>query len=184
MNHPRFFGYGSLVNFDTHSYPEPKAAKLQGWRRVWRHTNIRDFAFLSVEPHEGTVLLGATALVPNADFEALDEREFAYARRPVAHQVTPEHDEVVVYEVEEGYFAEPSTAHPVLLSYLDVVVQGYHRLFGDDGVKHFFDTTMGWESLPVLDDRHAPLYPRACLLTDKETALVDAYLKERGQPQG
>ena len=31
--HPRFFGYGSLVNRDTHDYPNAVRATLSGWRR-------------------------------------------------------------------------------------------------------------------------------------------------------
>ncbi|NBT52664.1 MAG: gamma-glutamylcyclotransferase, partial [Marivivens sp.] len=83
MTHPRFFGYGSLVNLTTHTYPDPKPAKLRGWRRVWRHTQIQEPAFLSVEPCDRTTLLGVTAAVPNADWAALDERESGYLRRDV-----------------------------------------------------------------------------------------------------
>jgi hypothetical protein len=50
-------------------------------------------------------------------------------------------------------------AHPVLLSYLDVVVQGYLQEFDEAGVAHFFDTTDGWDA-PLLDDRTHPHYPR------------------------
>lgn len=48
----------------------------------------------------------------------------------------------------------------VLLSYLDVVVQGYFREFGRKGVVHFFEMTEGWHA-PVLNDRANPIYPCA-----------------------
>ncbi|MFT6224241.1 MAG: hypothetical protein ACJA1F_002090 [Paracoccaceae bacterium] len=64
---------------------------------------------------------------------------------------------------------------PILRSYLDVVVQGYLQVFGEQGVVDFFATTRGWQA-PVLDDRTAPVYPRHQLLSSSETALVDAHL--------
>ena len=63
----------------------------------------------------------------------------------------------------------------ILLSYLDVVVQGYHQQFGKDGVAAFFDTTDGWDT-PILNDREAPHYPRSQILSRAETALVDQHL--------
>ena len=67
----------------------------------------------------------------------------------------------------------------MLLSYIDVVVQGYLREFGERGVRHFFETTDGWEA-PVLDDRAAPIYPRHQRLSPDERALVDDQLREIG----
>jgi hypothetical protein len=68
---------------------------------------------------------------------------------------------------------------PILMSYLDVVVQGYLREFGQAGAEDFFATTDGWD-IPVLDDRAAPRYPRHQALTGDERALVDALLREVG----
>lgn len=181
MSDPLFFGYGSLVNLATHDYADPRPARLTGWRRVWRHTSLRPVAFLSVEPVAGAEIAGIVAHVPGADWAALDAREAAYARRDVSHLVR--HDgapaNTAVYEVEHGHLAPPSAAHPILLSYLDVVVQGYHRLFGSEGVADFFETTSGWQA-PIRDDRAAPVYPRAQTLRPEETALVDAHLERLG----
>ena len=66
----------------------------------------------------------------------------------------------------------------MLLSYLDVVVQGYLREFGEQGVQRFFDTTDGWDA-PVLNDRADPVYPRHRTLNEQERALVDDMLAER-----
>ena len=33
--HPCFFGYGSLVNRNTHAYPDARPAQLRGWHRLW-----------------------------------------------------------------------------------------------------------------------------------------------------
>ncbi len=80
------------------------------------------------------------------------------------------------YAVPPETWVEGQTNH-ILLSYLDVVVQGYLREFGEDGARRFFETTDGW-NVPVLDDRAAPLYPRHCTLTPQERAFVDDSLAE------
>ena len=174
MTHPRFFGYGSLVNVSTHTYPETRKATLKGWRRVWRHTKLRPQAFLSIEPDANTVLQGLTADVPHADWAALDLREEGYARHDVSHLVS-EPAQTAVYVVEQAHFADHPDEHPILLSYLDVVVQGYLHQFGTEGVAHFFNSTAGWNA-PIFNDREAPLYPRAQRLSDDERALVDHHL--------
>ena len=180
--HPHFFGYGSLVNTDTHDYAPYIPARLSGWRRVWRHTPLRPVAFLTAEPCDGVDIDGLIAPVPNADWAALDEREFAYERVDVtgltAHE-GPGGVEIATYSIPDGKHGAPDGQHPILLSYLDVVVQGYLRVFGPEGAAHFFDTTIGWDG-PVLDDRDAPRYPRAQTLSQGETAIVDVALDRLG----
>ena len=174
---PLFFGYGSLVNLATHDYAMPRPARLHGWRRVWRHTSLRPVAYLSVERAEGCVIEGVVAHVPGGDWAALDAREAAYTRHDVTEQT--HHDgpgnPVAVYQVHHGHLAPPRPDHPILLSYIDVVVQGYLRLFGHEGAEAFFATTHGWSNA-IQDDRAAPVYPRSQRLTAEETAFVDANL--------
>lgn len=174
MTHPRFFGYGSLVNLNTHDYPNVEQATLKGWRRVWKHHLDTPVAFLSVEPHD-TTLHGITAAVPNADWAALDKREHAYLRRDVSDQFT---SQTAVYEGNPECIAPAGCDHPILLSYLDVVIGGYATLMGDTGPAHFFETTSDWAS--VLDDRDDPQYPRAQPLTDPIRETVDSALKQLG----
>jgi len=168
---PQFFGYGSLVNLATHDYPNARPAELTGWRRVWRHARARPVAFLSVERHDATTLMGVTADVPNADWAALDLREHEYLRRDVSDQFARP---TAVYEANPERTAPPSTGHPILLSYLDVVTAGFQTLYGNEGPTQFFATTVGWG--PVLDDRADPIYPRAQPLTAKTRDTVDAAL--------
>ena len=174
MTHPRFFGFGSLVNLATHTYPEVEAATLTGWRRVWRKTEDHHVALLSVERHD-TTLHGITAAVPNADWAALDEREHAYLRRDVSDQFK---SPTAVYEANPDTSGPSTKDNPILLSYLDVVVGGYATLMGDEGPSHFFETTADWA--PVLDDRASPQYPRAQPLTDEIRETVDDALKKLG----
>ena len=170
---PYFFGYGSLVNRDTHSYPDAHPAKLRGWRRAWVPSAAYDRVFLSVVPDADSTIFGLIAAVPDADWTALDARETGYARLAsgsnVNHPLTtaPHIAHYAVPDAERG-----AATNPILLSYIDVVVQGFHREFGTDGVVHFFDTTDGWQA-PILNDRAAPQYPRHQKLKASETALVD-----------
>lgn len=186
MADPHFFGYGSLVNRATHQYADTRPARLSGWRRLWRHTALREVAFLTIAEAEGHSIDGLIAAVPDGNWAALDLREAAYDRLPV----TPEHIQhdhpdtiaVAVYKTRLGNDAPPSTRHPILQSYLDTVVQGYLNVFGHDGATRFFETTDGWDS-PVLDDRKAPVYPRAAVLTPAEKRLVDAALDDLAVPR-
>ena len=157
------FGYGSLVNRRTQTFGGEKTF-LTGWRRVWVATSARPAAFLSVEP-AGTSIEGLSFPVPEADLPALDEREAQYDR--IAH----EHG--VVYSVPERNRA-PRRA-PILRSYLDVVMQGYLREFGQQGLARFMITTQGWD-MGLFDDRAGPIYPRAQSMSAEETALFDALL--------
>ncbi len=185
IRHAYFFGYGSLVNRTTHGFGGARPARLSGWRRVWRHTTLRPVAYLTVVPDDDAEIDGLIAPVPGADWPALDAREAAYVRAPAADQVRhdlPHTPEIAVYTIPEGHHGAPTAAHPILLSYIDVVVQGYLREFGEDGVARFFDTTGGWDA-PVLDDRAAPRYPRHRGLSDAERALTDAHLARVGAPR-
>lgn len=174
-----FFGYGSLVNRATHDYAETAPARLTGWRRVWRHTRLRAVAYLTVVPDPECQIDGLIAAVPPASQAALDARERAYARVPAHHQIAhalPHAPQIAVYAIPAGRHGTPDRAGPVLLSYIDVVVQGYLREFGETGVWRFFETTDGWGA-PVLDDRAAPRYPRHQALHANERALVDDLLR-------
>jgi gamma-glutamylcyclotransferase (GGCT)/AIG2-like uncharacterized protein YtfP len=180
MTDPFFFGYGSLVNRRTHAYPQAEQAHVTGWRRVWRGTTLRKVAFLTVEPDPDAEVSGLIAAVPKADWAALDQRERAYARHKV-ERIRPTESgprDIHIYAVEP-HLADQGE-HPILLSYLDTVIQGYLDEFGVSGARDFFATTGGWH-LPILDDRDAPVYPRATPLSPAERAFVDENLtRQRG----
>ncbi|WP_342076899.1 gamma-glutamylcyclotransferase [Yoonia sp. SS1-5] len=180
MNDPAFFGYGSLVNLDTHDYADPRPAKLHGWRREWRHTDLRDLAFLSVRQDADSVIAGVAAKVPGGDWSSLDLRETGYRRHDVTDQLSVDGHRAVtaVYQVDPTYGVPPEP-QGILLSYLDVVVQGFYRLYGASGVSDFFATTDGWQA-PIIDDRAEPRYPRHRILSAEERSLVDRHLMQVG----
>ena len=174
---PYFFGYGSLVNRNTHSYPDARPARLDGWRRKWVRAEGRDIVYLSVVQDQSTRIDGLIAAVPGADWAALDQREYSYERHAsggaVVHDIVPAPD--IAHYAIPLEIAVDHGDHVILLSYLDVVVQGFLREFGTDGAARFFDTTEGWDT-PILDDRAAPLYPRHQTLTPEETGVVDHHI--------
>lgn len=175
MYDPYFFGYGSLVNRKTHAYPQAVQAHVTGWRRTWKGTVLREVAYLTAEPDPGGQIAGLIAAVPGADWAALDVREAAYARHGVG-DVRHGHGtdlDIQIYAVEAHHV--DTKAHPILLSYLDTVIQGYLAEFGEAGALEFFETTGGWHH-PILDDRAAPIYPRSTDLTETERAFVDENL--------
>ncbi len=183
MTHdPYFFGYGSLVNRTTHDFADLHPARLHGWRRSWWQTDLRQVAFLTAVRDENSAIDGMIAHVPGNDWAALDEREYAYDRLPATDAVThslADRLDIAVYAVPHRTRSTTNARHPILLSYLDVVVQGYLREMGTNGVSDFFATTDGWDT-PILDDRADPRYPRHRKLAADETALVDHHLSAIG----
>ena len=180
MNDSYFFGYGSLVNLSTHEYRDPKAASLRGWRRIWLNTYMCDAAFLSVHPAEGAEIDGIIARVPDADWVALDARETGYDRLDATDQIVVDTEppfDCVVYVVPRTRETDTGQKSPILLSYLDVVLQGFMQIYGSDGLDHFFATTDGWDR-SIYNDRHMPIYPRHRHLDATELKCVNALLEE------
>jgi hypothetical protein len=179
-NDPFFFGYGSLVNRDTHDFPHPARARVRGWARTWKRTKLRKVAFLTAVEAPGAQIEGLIAAVPGADWAALDQREYAYDRHVVLeidHDHGPDRGlDVQIYRTKPEHDTDGSQEHPILLSYLDTVIQGYLKEFGAAGAERFFETTRGWDA-PVFDDRDDPVYSRVTQLTPDEQAFVDDALR-------
>lgn len=181
-----YFGYGSLVNPFTHrteiiTYGK---ARLHGWHRRWRGRPEQDWnpvAFLSSHPVDGsgaadTGLDGLLIFDKIDSLPALDWREAGYDRRML---VPGDYDSEIdvpdgcpVYVYEGRVPVKPVAEHVVLHSYLDAVLQGYHMMYGPDGVTGFIETTGAFDT-PVLMDRARPRYPRAISLDPVEKVLID-----------
>jgi len=182
MTDPFFFGYGSLVNRDTHAYDYAFRARLKGWRRAWRHTHGRGTPFLTGVPCGGSEIDGLVARVPDANWQALDIRENGYDRHEIEGGLAHDAEHPVkaqIYAVPPSSIIYPEARAPILLSYLDVVVQGYLREFGEQGAREFFTTTDGWDT-PIRDDRAAPIYSRHKTLLSEERRFVDVHLDDLG----
>lgn len=181
MTDPYFFGYGSLVNRGTHDYARAQRAQVTGWRRAWLKPAGFDRCILSAVPQPGAEILGLVAAVPGADWADLDARERLYQRHDASGDVQHGLDHqpsVAIYSAGQGV-ARPSGEDRVILSYIDVVVQGYLAEFGPAGVAHFFDTTDHWH-VRVVNDRAAPMYARARETSEAERAMADHHLARIG----
>ena len=179
MNGSSFvFGYGSLVNAATLGSGDVTPAKVRGWGRTWKRTRLRKVAFLTAIRDDAAEIEGVIAPVEGGDWTALDAREYAYDRHivdDIAHGIGGALN-VSIYATKPEHHSDGSEDHPILLSYLDTVIQGYLRCYDAAGATRFFDTTSGWDT-PVFDDRAAPIYPRAQSLEPGERAFVDDALR-------
>ncbi len=187
-----YFGYGSLVNRATHRTEIVSAvpARLRGWRRAWRpRPDMPGFpaALLTVVPEEGAVCDGLLVFDRAENLAAVDAREARYNR----HHVQVDTLEFVAGDAEIDcpvyvYVADetlPPHAEPplILRSYLDAVMQGFLVEHGEEGLRRFVAETANFDT-PFHEDREAPVYPRAVVLSDAERLLFDSLLAARSTP--
>ncbi len=189
-----YFGYGSLVNTRTLG-PDAVAVPgtLRGWRREWRAWWPHDSAnrlscvcTLTVFRDPQTAIRGVMVSEPAERLAALDQRERRYQRiggigsaftceAPGSHVA----DDAFLYEADAGIRRWGDENHPILQSYVDCVMAGFHDFWGEEGVRHFIDTTDGWHA-PMLADRAEPRYPRAQKIAPRLLETFDAMLAAAG----
>ncbi|MCP4181912.1 MAG: gamma-glutamylcyclotransferase, partial [Hyphomicrobiales bacterium] len=171
-----YFGFGSLVNRKTLSNDtiDVIPAKLKGWRRHWQprpdeamaSQMLRSIALLSVHQDPSCDITGLIIIDKTSNLNALDKRERGYQKINLTESdfVLENNDKknfvdnsIHVYVSSPGEVAQEPLS--LLRSYLDVVMQGYLREFGEDGIAAFIDSTKGFD-LQILEDRQKPIYSR------------------------
>ena len=169
------FGYGSLANQGTHDWPDAGTATLSGWRRAWSHraTGERFVTALTIEPAPGSVIEGRLLALPDTDWPKLDARESGY--ECVAAPVHPMLPDTVTYV--SGNHVPADEVHPIWLSYVDTVLEGFFALGGIVSVEAFITTTDGWDA-PIVDDRIDKRYPRATTLSRDTEREIDGLLAD------
>lgn len=180
-----YFGYGSLVNAGTRQPGEQGVrAVLTGWRRTWTHfydAPPRDPGrSLSIRKDPGCRIAGMVIELQDDALPRLDERERGYDRLELdgaAFELLNGEslDSVYVYRSRSFMPDNGLQTHPILRSYMDVVMQGYRDNFGDQGLEDLLATTDHWTGA-VREDREAPIYPRAVTLRPGEHDLFDQAL--------
>lgn len=182
-----YFGYGSLVNAGTRQPGEVAVnAVLTGWRRTWAH--FYDMPprgpgrSLSIREDAGCQIAGAVVEIQQGTLARLDERERGYDRLELDGSFIElsngeKLDSIYVYRSRSTEPADAWNSHPILRSYMDVVMQGYQDNFGAEGLADLMATTDNWVGA-VRHDRAAPIYPRATPLRDGEAALFDDLLQQ------
>ena len=191
-----YFGYGSLVNRETRPIDEIGVdARLHGWRRSWSHrsmggaSNEHNCTSLTVEPVSDSnnadlpVIDGVLVRLKSDALAELDQREYGYERLTLdadCFDLPPDHDcqEIVLYRSlpANRHTAEPH--FPILQSYVDCVLAGYLRRFGNEGLQRMLNTTVGWDRY-IMDDRLEPLYPRHVIIQADQQAGFDNLIRSQ-----
>ena len=178
------FGYGSLVNTQTHPFCQNHRTHLLGWERVWAHritTPTTCLTSLSIRPKGGSSVAGLLSFVETSQIADLDLREQNYNLHSLEHSDLSNAQQATT--ALTTYVSSSQTIgnadFPILQSYLDTVMQGFLLEFGEGGVADFLKTTAGWET-PILKDRESPFYPRATRLSTFQKELFDQLLRDFG----
>jgi hypothetical protein len=190
-----YFGYGSLVNTRTLG-PEARAVAgtLSGWRREWRawwradgRADRPGTCTLTVRRDPQSAIQGVMVSEPAERLAVLDEREKRYVRidEGIAGafrcdaEGRPAPDGAFLYEADTQIRRPGDDDHPILQSYVDCVMAGFHAFWGEQGVRDFIATTDGWQA-PMLADRASPRYPRAQVIDPELLAFFDDLLAREG----
>ncbi|MEP3280018.1 MAG: gamma-glutamylcyclotransferase family protein [Stappiaceae bacterium] len=187
-----YFGYGSLVNGQTRpATSSASAGILRGWKRQWRiagQTPRGKICTLTAVPDATSSIRGVLVEEELKELADLDKREWRYNRHDFqTSDFSPDgadfnaarHQSAYIYSAKEDQYRWGDEDHPILQSYVDCVLKGFHDLWGELGVRHFVEETEGWH-VPMLSDRHNPVYPRAAKLTAQESDFFDTALREIG----
>ncbi|GAB4515949.1 MAG: gamma-glutamylcyclotransferase [Roseibium sp.] len=186
-----YFGYGSLVNIDTIAPDvEVTPGTLTGWRREWKvcgeGEDGQGRCALSVREAPGSEIRGVMAREPHTRLKDLQDREKRYVKVGAVGDAfrcdarrQPGPGDLFLFRAAPLHYRWGSDTHPILQSYLDCVLAGFFRTWGEAGIDHFLETTDGWH-VPVLKDRQRPHYPRRVDLAPELADLIDSKLKSLG----
>ena len=177
MDSKYFFGFGSLVNSKTHCFDFVGHVTVKDQIREWVTVPDRPYSFLSMVEHLGTDVPGTIMRVPVSLQQDLDAREHGYSARDITGKILGEQPDLVETYQADTQLAEENK--PILLSYLDCVIQGYLREFSEIEATGFFETTRNWNR-PILNDRNDPIYPRSVELGSVERRLIDGLICDQG----
>ncbi|TYC63402.1 gamma-glutamylcyclotransferase [Rhodobacterales bacterium] len=186
-----YFGYGSLVNIDTiPAGVDVTPGRLANWKREWKVCGTGENGLgrcaLTVREAPGSEIRGVVAREPLSGLGALREREKRYdivegisAAFQCEALGNPGPEGLFLFRASAPHYMWGTDTHPILQSYLDCVLAGYFRIWGEEGIDHFLETTDGWQ-VPVLADRSAPHYVRSVILSDELADLIDGKLRQLG----
>ncbi|MFT5707172.1 MAG: hypothetical protein ACI9ES_001462 [Oceanospirillaceae bacterium] len=185
------FGYGSLINSISRTVTGETgvavAVKISGFARYWSRIS-EDFGMSSVVvvPEQRQACNGVLVEVPESELPSFDLRERGYQRvlvdasqvefysQTIDLKLLPNtHIKIWLYQSQE--VVNPCEDHPVVFSYLDVILSGcleYSPPFCDD----FMQLTQGWKHA-MLNDRRDPRYPR--VQKDLDTKVLNSYIQKQ-----
>ncbi|GGX62090.1 gamma-glutamylcyclotransferase family protein [Saccharospirillum salsuginis] len=163
------FGYGSLICADSRSRTgisgDAIPVEVTGIARRWS-VPVPSYRATAVGAHQDpdSHCNGVIFLVDDDNLSRFDTREQGYRRlridwtdvKPAGDHTLPDHYPLWAYV---GHHTdEPQPDRPIMQTYLDVILNGCLG-YGETFARRFLQTTTPWQHL--VDDRHAPNYPRA-----------------------
>ncbi|MGB1239374.1 MAG: gamma-glutamylcyclotransferase family protein [Pseudomonadales bacterium] len=176
------FGYGSLINSISRSATGETgraiAVKVSGFERHWSFIS-KSVAMSSVVvvPADGVQCNGVIVEIEASELPSFDKREEGYSRQLVSReQISTYADEALpqgnIWLYQTDSVIAPCEQHPIVLSYLDVILAGCLE-YGEAFCNDFVRFTRGWESV-LLNDRGEPRYPR--VQPDLPVELLNPYI--------
>eukprot|EP00966_Prymnesium_polylepis_P046894 1086673-Prymnesium_polylepis.2 len=180
------FFYGSCISSESRARTGLTGACLpcsvRGFERTWSasvsmaaeniqvNPDIAGVTAVSVQEREDVTANGVCVRVEASELPAFDIREAGYTRRRLSRDAIVVSDSIdsaslpsdAEYWIYVHPAGQPSPTHPVLQSYLDVMLAGCSE-YGKAFAEEFCATTRGWGTVTgsFLDDRSHPGYVRA-----------------------
>jgi len=187
-------GYGSLMQTGSKRGTEPDAGKnlpvrVVGFQRAWNTHGVFPTCYLGVQQSKSARMVAALyRSFPIDGVLTADAREIDYCRVAVDPDAVtmldgspvPADSQIWVYVNKPETLAVPDAGHPIVQSYVDIVITGcleLQKLVKEpdvDFVEQFVKTTKGW-SKHWVNDR---LYPRRPYIHQPKAWEIDSALKK------
>jgi hypothetical protein len=178
------FGYGSLISEDsrkrTGNTSDASPATVEGLSRGWFIQN-NDFFYASVAviEKEDAVCNGVLFEVTEEMLALFDKREYGYQRIAIDSARVESEKPLLsagafVYTYVVHQVATPDFAHPIPLSYVDVIIQGCLEI-SEEFTSDFISNTDAWNGV-WLNDIQNPIYVRPLSGTVDREKLGSLYL--------
>jgi len=178
------FGYGSLISEESRKKTglskKSYIAKLNGFKREW---NIKiheaKATALGIIKNSESFCNGIIFEIPEKEIKNFDKRENKYYSRieidPNSLNIKefPNIQNIKIWVYVTKKPTTPTKDFPILLSYIDVVLNGCLKI-NENFAKDFINTTSNWKYTE--NDRNNPRYPRAEKNTPKNK--IDKLLKK------
>lgn len=186
-------GYGSLMQTASKRSTEPEAGEnlpvlVTGFQRAWNTHGVYPTCFLGVQQSPSATMVAALyRSFPEDGKLGADAREIDYCRVAVPPDSVkmldgssvPANSQIWIYVNKPGTLKEPDEGHPIVQSYVDIVIIGCLELQARvadpefDFVEQFVKTTAGW-SQHWVNDR---LYPRRPYAEQPKAFEIDKHLQ-------
>lgn len=184
MNNTYIYGYGSLIctearnvtGRDSGAWP----VRVKGYKRFWTAHHTAGFSPLGVTPDDVATTNGVLVKVSEEELPRFDQREWYY-RRELLPQSDIEYlgeqpdEKLNVWIYIPQRISIPTTAMPIIQSYVDVALTGCLAISQDFAVE-FVRTTLGW-NYPWINDRGHEQYGRALREVDSKPE-IDSLLND------